>query len=65
MLEPMSVTMSLIHNKKSRGSKMEPCGMPARMRAQSEEVLERTTLGFLSKRQFLNQAMATPVTSAA
>ena len=37
--EPMSVTISLMYNKNSRGPKMEPCGTPARMKAQSDEVL--------------------------
>ena len=50
MLEHISVTMSLIYNKKSRGPKIGPCGTPARMRAQSEEVLGRTTRCFLSER---------------
>ena len=29
MFEPMSVTMSLIYNKKSSGPKLDPCGTPA------------------------------------
>ena len=48
--EPMSVTMSLMYNKKSIGPKMEPCGTPARMKAQSDEVPGRTTRCFLSER---------------
>ena len=46
----MSVTMSLIYNKKSKDPKIEPYGTPARRRVQSDTVLGRTTRCFLSER---------------
>ena len=50
MLEPMSVTMSLIYNKKSRGPKMDPCGTPAVINFHSDTAFGRTTHCSLSAR---------------
>ena len=49
ILEPISVMMSFMYKRKSKGPKIYPCGTPAFMEAQSEVTPGRTTRCFLSK----------------
>ena len=48
MFEPMSVTMSLIYKKKSRGPKMHPGWTPAVINFHSDTAFGMTTRCFLS-----------------
>ena len=41
--EPIPPTMSLIKTKNNKGSRMDPCGTPALIYAQSDKAPENTT----------------------